>query len=69
VDAQRAPSGCIGTGPIGVNRSGRRGPKNAYEECVALELHTALGALGEIIGETATEDLLGEIFKNFCVGK
>lgn len=39
------------------------------EECVALELKTALQALGEIIGETTTEDLLGEIFSQFCVGK
>lgn len=39
------------------------------EECVALELKTALDALGEIIGETSTEDLLGEIFSRFCVGK
>jgi tRNA modification GTPase len=43
--------------------------QNAYEECVAMELQTALTALGEIIGETTSEDLLGEIFKNFCVGK
>ena len=41
----------------------------AFEECVALELQTALAALGEIIGETTTEDLLGEIFSQFCVGK
>ena len=40
-----------------------------YEECVALELQSALGALGEIIGETTTEDLLGEIFSQFCIGK
>jgi tRNA modification GTPase len=40
-----------------------------YEECVALELQTALGALGEIIGETTTEDLLDQIFSKFCVGK
>jgi len=43
--------------------------KEAYEECVALELRTALSALGEIIGETTTDELLGEVFKNFCVGK
>ena len=43
--------------------------KNAYEECVALELNTALGALGEVIGETATEDLLDQIFSKFCIGK
>jgi tRNA modification GTPase len=41
----------------------------AFEECVALELQTALGALGEIIGETTTEDLLDQIFSKFCIGK
>jgi tRNA modification GTPase len=40
-----------------------------FEECVALELRAALSALGEIIGETATEELLGQIFSQFCVGK
>ena len=40
-----------------------------YEECVALELHSALKALGEILGETTTEDLLDKIFSNFCIGK
>ena len=40
-----------------------------FEECVALELQTALGALGEIVGETTTEDLLDEIFSTFCIGK
>jgi tRNA modification GTPase len=40
-----------------------------FEECVALELQTVLGALGEIIGETSTEDLLDQIFSQFCIGK
>jgi len=43
--------------------------RDAFEECVALELKTALQALGEIIGETATEDLLDQIFSTFCIGK
>src|SRR5439155_17922716 len=43
--------------------------KETFEECVALELQAALGALGEIIGETTTEDLLDQIFSQFCVGK
>jgi tRNA modification GTPase len=43
--------------------------KEAWEECVALELKTALQALGEIIGETTTEDLLEQIFSQFCIGK
>lgn len=42
---------------------------DAYEDVIALELRTALSALGEIIGETTTEDLLGQIFANFCIGK
>lgn len=36
---------------------------------VAVDLHSALGALGEITGETVGEDLLEEIFRNFCIGK
>jgi tRNA modification GTPase len=40
-----------------------------FEECVAMELKIALQALGEIIGETASEDLLDQIFSKFCVGK
>ncbi|MFL5735297.1 MAG: tRNA modification GTPase, partial [Chloroflexia bacterium] len=36
---------------------------------VAVDLHSALNALGEITGETAGEDLLDEIFRNFCIGK
>lgn len=52
-----------------VDRAEAAAGAEAYEECVALEIKTALDALGEIIGETTTEDLLGEIFANFCVGK
>jgi tRNA modification GTPase len=47
----------------------RAAESDVYEECVALEIKTALQALGEIIGETATEDLLDQIFSTFCVGK
>ncbi len=38
-------------------------------ELVAFELREALNALGEITGETATEDLLDIIFSSFCIGK
>jgi tRNA modification GTPase len=43
--------------------------QDRFEECVALELKTALQALGDIIGETATDDLLDQIFSQFCIGK
>ena len=39
------------------------------EEIILLKLHAALTALGEITGETLTEEILGQIFSTFCVGK
>ena len=39
------------------------------EEFALVDLHAALRALGEITGETTVEDLLGEIFSRFCIGK
>jgi len=39
------------------------------EEFALVDLHAALRVLGEITGETSVEDLLGEIFARFCIGK
>jgi len=38
-------------------------------EFVAVDLRQALDSLGEIIGEVTTEDILGNIFSKFCIGK
>jgi tRNA modification GTPase len=38
-------------------------------EVVAVDLRDALDALGEIVGAVTTEDLLGRIFSQFCIGK
>lgn len=38
-------------------------------EVVALELKTGLDALGDITGETSTEQVLDAIFSQFCLGK
>jgi tRNA modification GTPase len=38
-------------------------------EFVAEELRASLGALGEVVGRTDNEDLLGRIFSSFCIGK
>ena len=38
-------------------------------ELVAVELRSALGALGQISGQVTDEDILARIFARFCVGK
>jgi tRNA modification GTPase len=38
-------------------------------ELAALDLREVLDALGEITGQTTTEEILARIFANFCVGK
>jgi tRNA modification GTPase len=39
------------------------------EEIVLIGLHNALRFLGQITGETTTEDMLTRIFSTFCIGK
>lgn len=38
-------------------------------EFVAVELRSGLDAVGEIVGRTDVEEILGEIFATFCIGK
>jgi len=38
-------------------------------ELMAFDLRIAANAVGEIVGKTATEDLLDAIFSTFCIGK
>jgi tRNA modification GTPase len=42
---------------------------HASEELVLVGLHDSLRLLGEITGETTSEDILSRIFAKFCIGK
>ena len=39
------------------------------EDLLAMDLRQAIHYLGEITGEISIDDILGNIFKNFCIGK
>lgn len=39
------------------------------EDLVAIDIRQAIHYLGEITGEITSDEILGNIFKNFCIGK
>ncbi len=43
--------------------------KGESAEFVALEVREAMDAIGEVVGKADVEELLGEIFGAFCIGK
>ena len=48
----------------------KKGLKNQLSvDLLSVDIKQALNSLGEITGEITNEELLGNIFKNFCIGK
>lgn len=43
--------------------------ENLPEDLIAVDIRQAIHYLGEITGEITTDEILGNIFKNFCIGK
>lgn len=39
------------------------------QDLLAQDLRESLHHLGEITGEITTDEILGNIFRNFCIGK
>jgi tRNA modification GTPase len=52
-----------------LRRADRETRRGGALDLVAAEVREALSTLGEVTGETATEDILDRIFSQFCVGK
>jgi tRNA modification GTPase len=51
------------------NASEQAALHDAALELLAEELRLAHRALGEVTGAVSSDDLLGEIFSRFCIGK
>jgi len=43
--------------------------KETSSEFIAIDIQEAIDSLGEIIGDTAKEDVVDQIFSRFCIGK
>jgi tRNA modification GTPase len=54
---------------IAINNGLTQLQQNQAGEIVAEELRLAQNHLGEITGKISSDDLLGKIFSNFCIGK
>ncbi len=60
---------CLRRAREGVEAGRRQLEGGASPEFAAVDLRLALEAVGEIAGRVETEELLGEIFGRFCIGK
>jgi tRNA modification GTPase len=52
-----------------VEKAGEGIAQNRLPELIAVDLRTALDGIGDVVGKHDTEDLLGKIFSEFCIGK
>ncbi len=53
----------------GLERAGAAVENGLAREFIATDLRWSVDRLGEITGETTTEDILDRIFSSFCIGK
>jgi len=60
---------CLRTAQDYLAEARRSLERGVAPELTALELRSALAAIGEITGAVETEEVLGKIFSTFCIGK
>jgi tRNA modification GTPase len=60
---------CLQTAKELLSAGGRSLQEGKSPEFISIELRGALDAVGEVVGKLDTEDLLGKIFSEFCIGK
>lgn len=60
---------CLRRGRDALGRARQALAEGATEEFVAVDIRDAITALGEIIGEVTSDDILNGIFARFCIGK
>jgi tRNA modification GTPase len=60
---------CLGEAERAVAKASEGITQNQLPELIAVDLRTALDGVGDVVGKHDTEDLLGKIFSQFCIGK
>ncbi|MCS7008422.1 MAG: 50S ribosome-binding GTPase, partial [Chthoniobacterales bacterium] len=60
---------CLERALVSLNSAIKGLRQNLEPEFVAVELHSALHSIGNIVGTPDAEEILGEIFSQFCIGK
>jgi tRNA modification GTPase len=60
---------CLREAEQAVNRAREGIAQNQLPELIAVDLRSGLDEIGNVVGKHDTEDLLGKIFSEFCIGK
>ncbi|MEQ1843935.1 MAG: GTPase, partial [Verrucomicrobiales bacterium] len=60
---------CLGRAMEDIEKARKTMEEGHSPEFVAMDLRSALDFVGDVIGRTDIEEILGEIFSRFCIGK
>jgi len=60
---------CLGRAANALDEVARATGEGVPPDMLSIDLRVAIDALGEIMGQTAREDIIDRIFEQFCVGK